>query len=312
VTRSFQTSAGVVPHIDQLTADNPGPDAGAQVTFTATGSNIDADPGRPDLVRWAWDITDNDNGGAVVFGPEQRAPGPFAFTFAAGHFHVHLVVSRDGATDDEAFDIAVTGRFDLTVNLAGAGTGRVTGSGLDCPGRCTGNFRAGDPVTLTAAPKTSVPFSTFGGWSSPCGGGTTCTFTITAAQTLTATFDTSNRLSTATVRFHTNDDDKDPNTRLTIELRSRAGVLVASTSGTFGTFGDGTDSGPINIPLTGAAADFESMPGGQLHLHVDPVGNDTWKFTGSLLLTFADGTAITGGTGNTSLSEDDRDGTYPV
>jgi hypothetical protein len=313
VTKPFDSTAGVVPHIDQVTADNPNPDAGTQVTFDAAGSNIAADPNQPNLVTWTWDITDADSG-AVVAAPQQRAPGPFPFTFAAGHFRVHLVVTRDGATDDAPVDITVTGRADVTIALAGNGTGRVTGSGgLNCPGQCTANFRVGDTVTLTAAPRTAAPFSTFGGWSGPCAGTGTCTFTVTGGQTVTADFETSGQLATARIRFHTTDDDKDGDTVLTITVKSRAGTVVATTSDTFGTFGDNSDSAIIGIPLTGAAATMDSMPGGTAALHIDPVGNDTWNFVVSFFeLDFADGTSITGGSGSLSLSQNRRDGSFPI
>jgi hypothetical protein len=312
VTRPFDSTAGVVPHIDQITADNPTPDAGAQVTFDATGTNIAADPNQPNLVTWTWDITDTDTG-APVGAPQQRPPGPFPVTFAAGHFRVHLVVSRDGAPDDAQVDITVTGRADVTIALAGNGTGRVTGSGgINCPGQCTANFRVGDTVTLTAAPRTAVPFSTFGGWSGPCTGTGTCTFTVTAAQTVTADFRTDGQLAKATIRFHTTDDDKDGDTVLTINIKDNAGTVVATASGTFGTFGDNSDSPTITLRLTGAAATMTSMPGGVGALHVDPNGNDTWRFIPFLELDFGDGTAITAGNVNVSVSEDNRDGTFPI
>jgi hypothetical protein len=117
VTKPFDSTAGVVPHIDQITADNPNPDAGTQVTFDAAGSNIGADPSQPNLVTWTWDITNSDTG-AVVAGPQQRPPGQFPFTFAAGHFRVHLVVTRDGATDDAPADITVTAAGNVNLSLS--------------------------------------------------------------------------------------------------------------------------------------------------------------------------------------------------
>ncbi|MBA3454067.1 MAG: hypothetical protein H0T42_13315 [Deltaproteobacteria bacterium] len=77
----------------------------------------------------------------------------------------------------------------LGVTLAGNGTGSVTSnpSGINCTGDCSENFTSGTVVTLTATPATG---STFTGWAggSCAGTGPTCTVTIGAAVTITATF----------------------------------------------------------------------------------------------------------------------------
>jgi List-Bact-rpt repeat protein len=80
-----------------------------------------------------------------------------------------------------------TTNFALTVNEAGSGTGTVTSApaGISCKPTCSANFASGTQVTLTATPATG---STFTGWSAPCEGTGTCTVTITAATTVTATF----------------------------------------------------------------------------------------------------------------------------
>ena len=78
----------------------------------------------------------------------------------------------------------------LTVAIAGTGGGTVTSNpaGITCPTTCSATFTSGSSVTLTASP---APGSTFTGWSGGvCSGGApTCTFTLSAAQTVTATFD---------------------------------------------------------------------------------------------------------------------------
>src|SRR5207302_58481 len=47
----------------------------------------------------------------------------------------------------------------LSVVLAGSGSGRVTGSGIDCPGTCSHGYPAGTMVTLTAAPASGSSFT---------------------------------------------------------------------------------------------------------------------------------------------------------
>jgi len=76
----------------------------------------------------------------------------------------------------------------LTVTNAGSGTGMVTSAptGINCPGTCSSSFPPGTQVTLTA---TAALGSSFGGWSvSSCGMTSTCTVTLTANQSVTATF----------------------------------------------------------------------------------------------------------------------------
>ncbi|MFL5311241.1 MAG: InlB B-repeat-containing protein [Myxococcales bacterium] len=78
--------------------------------------------------------------------------------------------------------------FPLTVSKAGTGTGTVTSSpaGIACGGTCSASYAAGTVVTLTEVPDAG---STFAGWSGDCTGTqSTCTLTMSAARSATATF----------------------------------------------------------------------------------------------------------------------------
>src|SRR5262249_53327438 len=58
--------------------------------------------------------------------------------------------------------------------------------GINCPPDCTRTFTSGASITLNAMATGS---SVFAGWTGACAGqGTTCSFTITADQAVTASF----------------------------------------------------------------------------------------------------------------------------
>jgi uncharacterized repeat protein (TIGR01451 family)/uncharacterized repeat protein (TIGR02543 family) len=80
--------------------------------------------------------------------------------------------------------------YTLTVTKAGSGSGTVTSSpaGINCGATCSAQFSDGTVVTLTA---TAAPGSTFAGWSGEgCSGTGTCQVTMSAARSVTATFNT--------------------------------------------------------------------------------------------------------------------------
>jgi hypothetical protein len=93
-----------------------------------------------------------------------------------------------GATASTTLTV-VANQFVLSVLRAGAGTGTVISSpaGISCGTDCSQPYDSGTSVTLTAS---AASGSAFAGWSG-CGtvSGTTCTVTMNAARTVTATFD---------------------------------------------------------------------------------------------------------------------------
>jgi hypothetical protein len=88
---------------------------------------------------------------------------------------------------DTNVTVAFSPLLTLTVQTAGTGTGTVSGTGLTCGGgACTGSYRAGDAVSLAAAPGAHSAFSSWAGCTpanSP-----NCSLTMTANTTVTATF----------------------------------------------------------------------------------------------------------------------------
>src|SRR3989475_14396 len=79
-------------------------------------------------------------------------------------------------------------RFTLTVNRAGTGNGTPTSSppGVDCGATCSAAYDSGTVVTLAATPAAGSTFSSWSGCNTVSG--TICTVTMTAARSVTATF----------------------------------------------------------------------------------------------------------------------------
>jgi hypothetical protein len=79
----------------------------------------------------------------------------------------------------------------LSLNVGGSGSGAVSftpeGGGADCQQNCIRSYSAGTRVRLTASASAG---SRFEGWSGPCRGKKSCKLTMSAAQTVTASFNT--------------------------------------------------------------------------------------------------------------------------
>src|SRR5438309_1273694 len=98
-----------------------------------------------------------------------------------------------GASAVAQVDFAVTPTFaaqsvTLVVATSGTGSGTIASApaGVSCGATCAASFTSGSQVTLTAVPAAG---STFTGWSgNGCSGTGTCTVTVNAATSVTATF----------------------------------------------------------------------------------------------------------------------------
>jgi cysteine-rich repeat protein len=85
----------------------------------------------------------------------------------------------------------VANTYTLSVARTGTGLGTVSSSpsGIDCGTTCAATYSANQTVTLNAFPGST---STFAGWSGACTGTGSCTVTMSAAKSVTATFTANN------------------------------------------------------------------------------------------------------------------------
>ena len=74
---------------------------------------------------------------------------------------------------------------DPVLNVSIAGPGTVSGSGINCPTTCSQGYLQGTPVTLSATPGAG---SLFDGWAGACSGTGACSVSMSADQSVVATF----------------------------------------------------------------------------------------------------------------------------
>lgn len=75
--------------------------------------------------------------------------------------------------------------YSLTASNIGNGTITSTPAGISCGSDCTEDYNSGTSVTLTATPDSGWYFT---GWGGACSGTGSCTITMSAAQSVSATF----------------------------------------------------------------------------------------------------------------------------
>jgi len=108
--------------------------------------------------------------------------------------------------------------------------------------------------------------------------------------------------------FHTNDDNKDHDTRLTTQIIC-AGATMSTRSEDYGEFKDNSDFG---MDQPNNAADKNSIHGCLGLIRIDPNGHDTWKFNYRLRLTWSDGSRNDYTDSGKVLSQDTRSLTFSI
>jgi hypothetical protein len=118
-------------------------------------------------------------------------------------------------------------------------------------------------------------------------------------------------LTRASIRFQTNDEDKDVDTLLDVTVALMDGTLVAQVSDFFGTFQDNHEDGPYDLELNDPRTRGE-MKGGNVTLKISPEGNDTWRFNFFLDLLFDDDAHLIAWARELELSDSQREQSFGV
>lgn len=116
-------------------------------------------------------------------------------------------------------------------------------------------------------------------------------------------------LVNSTIMFHTNDEDKDDDTHVTVTLRDSNNVVAASLSNDLGHFNDGETNGPFGLIVKNPST-LEDLARGAVEIHVDPNGHDEWHFNFALDLEFNDGSHLSGEANRIVLSHRNRSQTF--
>ena len=130
-----------------------------------------------------WSLNDKaETASALTSGASTTGPWPASqLTQSGAWVKAYILPGYGGGTGTS---------YMLTVAKAGTGSGTVTSSpaGVSCGSTCSASYASGTSVTLTAAVASG---STFAGWSGACSGTGACTVSMTAARSITATFNAS-------------------------------------------------------------------------------------------------------------------------
>ncbi len=182
-TQAFTLSTREAP----LVTTDPSPrtaNVGDTVTFTAAASGFPAP-----AVQWQRST----NGGASFSDIAGATGNGHSFTVASGdsgNRYRAVYTNAVGSATSAAATLTLIPRT-LTVFATGSGFGTVTGAGIDCGAGghndCSETVTDGSTITLTAAPNANSDFAGFTGGG--CSGSdATCTVSMNAAKSVTATF----------------------------------------------------------------------------------------------------------------------------
>ena len=118
-------------------------------------------------------------------------------------------------------------------------------------------------------------------------------------------------LTRASVGFHTNDEDKDDDSRVEVTVRLMDQTVVASIADEFGHFDDHSDAGPFDLLIT-QAANRGALKTGSVAVKIEPNGHDTWRFNFFLDLLFDDGAHLLARANGLELTESRQEQSFGI
>jgi hypothetical protein len=113
-------------------------------------------------------------------------------------------------------------------------------------------------------------------------------------------------LANCIIGFHTNDEDKDDDTHVTVDVFDGDAMLCAHVDNDFGHFDDHSYNGPFALVVCNPST-REACERGLVRIRIDPNGHDTWRFNFELDLQFDDGLHVSGGAAGLELTQDRRE-----
>jgi parallel beta-helix repeat protein len=141
-------------------------------------------------------------------------------------------------------------KFQLSVSMAGSGTGTVTSSpsAIDCGPTCVGGFFEGQKVTLTVS---IVGTSKFDGWGDACSGTGPCTVLVSKAKTVIASFSAGPATDPST---------SDPTCGPPCYVVTRTGDTYKAVAPSTGV----TYTGGLKLVVESATRDLDAVGGGEV------------------------------------------------
>jgi hypothetical protein len=95
----------------------------------------------------------------------------------------------------------------------------------------------------------------------------------------------------ANITFHTNDEDKDSDTLVSVSVQNSAATVAAQIEDNFQHFADHSDAGPYDLLLVNPLT-RDQLKTGHMIIRITPHGDDTWRFNFFLDLRFSDGSHL--------------------
>jgi uncharacterized repeat protein (TIGR01451 family) len=250
------------------------------------------------IASYAWNFGDSTSGSGAAT----------THTYATGGtYTIQLTVTdSNGATDHISHQVTVPVLFTLTVTTNGTGTVTSGTGGIVCPGTCSATYSPGTVVVLTETPGAAQPFS---GWSGACSGAGSCSVTMNAAMSVTATFATSSPpppppTPSASIGDATHPEGNTGDTPFVFTVTLSGAADSAVTIG-YAT-ADGTASSPSDYAATSGTLTFapgQTSATVTVTVHGDTTPENDETFT--VNLTSPSGATIADGQGLGTIQNDD-------